>query len=764
MTQKPLSTEVLYSFLDNQPHPVLYYTPIYGEQHANIIDFEVAYCNYEAAHEYAYTVEELRRERVRSLTNADENTKEALFQQLLQVFENADNIEFTYFNSLLGKYFRTKRSRIEDGVLSVSKNITAEILERKEREQQTALSDLILNSSLNAWFTANAMVNKQGCVHDFIITRINPAFTRIIGLDEAAVVGKQFLKLFPSSKEHGVFDLNRRVFQTGKAEQMQMAYRGEGLNAWYDVSVTKLGNEGILVNFADITESRKALEEIHHKNKLLDNILQHSANGISVTRVIRNKKGEVVDGITILANDAAVAYTGIPKDLYLSRTAVELEPNIRQSDYFQLCLLTLETGKPANTQYMLEMTGRWLQLTVSRMDSEHLITIFSDITESKKAQLAIENSAQQLQTIINRTQSGIFTIEPVLDEQNEIKDFRFIIVNRTLANYVRQEPETLVGQLGSRWFRGYKTNGLFELFKDTYLHSKVNRFDFHYNADGIDAWLDMMCTPFENKVLVTFSDYTPVKKLQLELALLVEELKRSNQNLEEFAYAASHDLQEPLRKIHTFADKLRQDLAPQIDERHLSLFERIENATRRMRNLIDDLLSYSEAGIRQYEKEPVHLTEIADQTLQDLENIIHETGAEVQRDTLPTIEGNERQWRQLFQNLIGNAIKYRKPDVNPKISIRCRVIDIRDPLFERFTPKHKEDFYLIEVQDNGIGFEQENAEKIFKVFQRLHGKSEYEGTGVGLSIVQRVVHNHQGYVFAEGVPGVGATIRIILPK
>ncbi|HEY1022935.1 MAG TPA: ATP-binding protein, partial [Flavisolibacter sp.] len=425
---------------------------------------------------------------------------------------------------------------------------------------------------------------------------------------------------------------------------------------------------------------------------------------------------------------------------------------------------TLESGTPSYPQYMLEFTGRWLQLTVSRMDSEHLITIFSDITESKKAQLAVENSALQLQTIINRTQSGVFSIEPVFNQNKEIDDFRFLIVNHTLANYVGQEPEALAGQLASQWFPGYKTNSLFEMFKDTYLHKNTNRFDFHYQADGIDAWIDMMCTPFDQSVLVTFTDYTGVKKLQLELTSLVEELKRSNQNLEEFAYAASHDLQEPLRKIHTFADKLRKELTPQLNDKHLSLFERIESATRRMRQLIDDLLSYSEAGIRQLQKEPVHLNDVVEQSLHDLENIIHETGAKITKDHLPEIEGNERQWRQLFQNLIGNAIKYRKQDRPPRITIRCRDIHASDPAIEKFSPKHNGAYYLIEVQDNGIGFEQENAEKIFKVFQRLHGKAEYEGTGVGLSIVQRVVNNHQGYVVAEGVPGVGATFRIILPK
>jgi PAS domain S-box-containing protein len=764
MTRKPLPAEILYSFLDKQPHPIIYYTPIYDGGASTIIDFEITYCNEEAAFEYDYTQAEITGERVSSLAHADDATKTALHQQLLQAYESTENLEFTYYNAHLKKYFCTKRFRVEGGVLSVSKNVTTEVRERAEREQQETLSNLILNSSLNAWFTANAVLNKDGQLEDFVITRINPAFTRIVGLDEEAVVGKHYLKLFPSSREHGVYDINQRVYETGRGEQLQLLYRGEGLDAWYEVSVTKLGEIGILVNFSDITVSRKALEEIQHKNKLLDNILQHSASGISVTRVIRNKQGDVVDGMAILANDAAIAYTGISREVYFNKTAVELEPNILQSDYFQMCLNTLNTGTPSYTQYKLEATGRWLQLTISRMDSEHLITIFSDITESKNAQLAVESSAQQLQTIINRTQSGIFTIEPVFNEKNKVEDFRFLIVNRTLANYVGQEPETLVGQLGSLWFTDYKTNGLFDLFTDTYLNGNTNRFDFHYNADGIDAWIDMMCTRFENNVLVTFTDYTGVKKLQLELASLVEALKRSNQNLEEFAYAASHDLQEPLRKIHTFADKLRQELAPQINERHQALFERIESATRRMRHLIDDLLSYSEAGIRQFEKEPVHLSEILDQTLQDLENSIHETGAVINKDSLPTIEGNERQWRQLFQNLIGNAIKYRRQDVPPEINIRCRTIKATDPIFETFTPTHKGDFYLIDIEDNGIGFEQENAEKIFKVFQRLHGKSEYEGTGVGLSIVQRVVNNHEGYVLAEGKPGAGATFRIILPK
>jgi signal transduction histidine kinase len=428
-----------------------------------------------------------------------------------------------------------------------------------------------------------------------------------------------------------------------------------------------------------------------------------------------------------------------------------------------MCIKTLETGKPFITQYLLEATGKWLEVSVSKMDEDHLIHIFTDVSSIKQAQLIVERSATQLQTIITRTQSGIFTLAPVKDEGGQLTDFRFVVVNRALAAYVNQEPEALTGKLCSEWFRGYKTNGLFELFSDTYFTGKSNRFDFHYNADGIDAWIDMLCTPFDGELLVTFTDYTPVKKLQLQVERTVEELKQSNQSLEEFAYAASHDLQEPLRKIHTFSDRLRHELSAQLNSVQQMLFERIESAAQRMRTLIDDLLAYAQVSRRFGDFKTMHLNSVIEAALQDLETSINETGAVITADNLATIRGDERQLRQMFQNLIGNAIKYRKPDVAPRITITCSIVEGNNTENLEFSGEHNREFYEIKVADNGIGFEQQYAESIFEVFHRLHGRSEYEGTGIGLAIVQRVVQNHGGYITAEGTPGIGATFRVMLP-
>lgn len=173
----------------------------------------------------------------------------------------------------------------------------------------------------------------------------------------------------------------------------------------------------------------------------------------------------------------------------------------------------------------------------------------------------------------------------------------------------------------------------------------------------------------DNEVLVTFTDHTALKRLQRELEVKVEELKRSNANLEEFAYAASHDLQEPLCKIRYFSERLKKDLAETLSEDNGKMLERMDLATIRMKVLIEDLLAYSRANAMPTAWEPVNLHALIQQVVQDFEATITETGAIIKLNNLPLIHGEERQLRQLFHNLISNALKYRKPDITPEVSI-----------------------------------------------------------------------------------------------
>ena len=182
-----------------------------------------------------------------------------------------------------------------------------------------------------------------------------------------------------------------------------------------------------------------------------------------------------------------------------------------------------------------------------------------------------------------------------------------------------------------------------------------------------------------------------------------------------------------------------------------------------MRQLIEDLLAYSRVKVKAENFTEVDLNKIVAQVLQDLETVVQESGAAVFKDNLPTINGDELLLRQMFLNLLSNAFKYRKPDVAPVVNIRCIMKKEGGSDTAGLHDNIAGAYYHIELSDNGIGFEQEYAEKIFQVFQRLHGRAEYEGTGVGLAIVQKVVANHGGHITAHGVPGEGATFRIMLP-
>jgi signal transduction histidine kinase len=242
------------------------------------------------------------------------------------------------------------------------------------------------------------------------------------------------------------------------------------------------------------------------------------------------------------------------------------------------------------------------------------------------------------------------------------------------------------------------------------------------------------------------------KKSEQQTALFAEKLRASNKELELFATVASHDLQEPLRKIQAFSDRLVGKFREQLGETGRDYIDRIQNSASRMRTLIEDLLAYSRVSTKGKPFLPVDLQKVMNGVLGDLEIKLQETNATVEFDQLPTIEADELQMRQLFQNLIGNSLKFSRPNVPPVLRLAVRPITTESG-----------EHYEITLKDNGIGFEQQYAERIFQLFQRLHGRSEYEGTGMGLAIAKKIVHRHQGKIEALGDPGVGSTFIIHLP-
>ena len=255
-------------------------------------------------------------------------------------------------------------------------------------------------------------------------------------------------------------------------------------------------------------------------------------------------------------------------------------------------------------------------------------------------------------------------------------------------------------------------------------------------------------------------DITNYKEAEDALRNHAAELERSNRELENFAYVASHDLQEPLRKIRTFSGRLQTKYRNQLDDRGQDYLSRMEHAASRMQILINDLLSFSQATSQNRLSVEVDLNLIVTEVLLDLETHIEEVSAQIEVAELPTIEADSTQMRQLMQNLISNAIKFHREGEVPVVKISSRVFKERRQ--NGLIPLNSQLCQII-IEDNGIGFDNKYADRIFAVFQRLHGHAQFKGTGVGLAICRKIVEHHKGHVTAQSSPGQGATFIITLP-
>jgi light-regulated signal transduction histidine kinase (bacteriophytochrome) len=307
--------------------------------------------------------------------------------------------------------------------------------------------------------------------------------------------------------------------------------------------------------------------------------------------------------------------------------------------------------------------------------------------------------------------------------------------------------------------RAYHTNGLFDLYKTTFESSTTTEVDYHLE-EGLDIYLAIRVNKIGDELLVTFTDHTTLVKLQHQLQHYINELKHSNDSLEEFTAAASHDLKEPIRKINFLVSVLKKRQKVEEEPDLFNTFEKLELATRRMIHLVDNLLEYSHLSYIGKAAEPVDLNSLLPFVLTDLELVVEEKKAAITHSNLPVINGNELQLQQLFENLLSNSLKYSKKNTPPLITLTASLVAGSSIADERAEGRM---YHLITITDNGIGFQQEYAEKIFNVFERLHGNYEYKGSGIGLSIVRKVAENHGGFITASGNIDEGAVFRLYLP-
>jgi PAS domain S-box-containing protein len=282
---------------------------------------------------------------------------------------------------------------------------------------------------------------------------------------------------------------------------------------------------------------------------------------------------------------------------------------------------------------------------------------------------------------------------------------------------------------------------------------KIRRFN-----TSATSFIDLTGT---QSMIGTTQDVTEDFNKSLQLRDRNKELEQNINELNEFNHVASHDLQEPLRKIQTFISRINDKEKDNLSDFGKEYLSRIENASNRMRVLINDLLQYSRTSRSDSNLENIDLNDVFEDSLMELSQKIEDKKAEVNYIALPTIKGVHFQMQQLFSNLLSNSLKYSKEDITPIISISySEIIAQNDPFIREYSTKK---YYKFEFTDNGIGFEQEHAEKIFLLFNRLHGKTEYQGTGVGLAICKKIIENHNGFIFATSELNIGTTFTFYIP-
>ena len=416
-------------------------------------------------------------------------------------------------------------------------------------------------------------------------------------------------------------------------------------------------------------------------------------------------------------------------------------------------------------------------------ESVKWVGVISDITDRKNAEEKLSESYKTTQTILE----SVGDLLVVVDDDGLIE-----MVNDSVASMLGFEKEELIGKHVRMLTQKetFLTDEEFEFMLENRYLLNVEK-DFICKDGSVLKVSISSSVRKDHKVgaVVVAKDITKQIENELQLRNYAAELERSNREilaareqveksneklrqsnreLEDFAYVASHDLQEPLRKVQAFGDRLEKKFAEKLGDEGSDYIERMRNAAGRMQTLINDLLTFSRISTKSRPFETTDITKIAEAVVSDLEVKITETKAKIEIESLPVIDADPLQMRQLFQNLIGNALKFQRPGCTPHIKITSDIENETTASFQingvdYSTHDAGKKVCKIVVQDNGIGFEEKYLHKIFTVFQRLHGRGTYEGSGIGLSVCRKIVERHNGEITAHSEPEKGATFFVTLP-
>ena len=388
------------------------------------------------------------------------------------------------------------------------------------------------------------------------------------------------------------------------------------------------------------------------------------------------------------------------------------------------------------------------------------LLILRDIAVRRRAEEALAEEHNLLRGVMDAMPEQVFVTD---------RNGCFIIDNVSHRNFIGVKmAREIEGRTAADFFPHSIAD---EMVKDNRVVMEtglpvLNQEDLVVRSDGSVVWIATTKVPLNDVegrcigLVGVSSDISIRKEAEERLRLAAEQLRRSNLELQEFASVASHDLQEPLRKIQAFGDRLKIKCAAGLGENGRDYLERMQDAARRMQILLHDLLTLSRITSKAQPFEPVDLRKVVHDVVSDLEVRIEQTGARVEIGFLPLIDADAGQMRQLLQNLISNALKFQAKGTKPEVIVSAKVLDNQESLAGSMPG---EEICQIMVRDNGIGFDERYLDRIFQVLQRLHSRSDYEGTGIGLAVCRKIADRHGGIISAKSAEGDGATFIVTLP-
>ncbi len=673
----------------------------------------------------------------------------AVHRELLRAAAEGVSVEFDNYYEPWDRWFHVKAYPAADGLSVFYEDITERKRAQEALRQQEELREAEGRKWRELFFQVPAAVALlRGPTHRF--EACNNAYVRLTGRNSAEeLLRKSIEEVLPEACEQGYLGLLDQVYRTGEpyiARESPARFEFGGdprevyLNFVYLPTRDDSGGiTGVLVHATDVTDLVRARKQVEESEKRFASAFADAPIGM----VLTNPEGTILE-----MNQAYMDTLGYSREELLARDSSHFtHPDDIQPtrDFFR----SLREGSANNAlieKRYLRKNGEiiWSRASATMLrDGEgraiQLIAIIEDITERKRAEEALRDSEARFRQLADSMPQIVVTAQAdgTIDYFNE-RWYEFAGLDRSLGGdeawrqVIHQDDRE---RFDDAWAASVNSGQPFNLEYRLW-ERKENRWRWFIgrsvavrdSAGQIVKWFG------------TATDFGEQESTE-------EELRRANQDLEQFAYSASHDLQEPLRSIKIYGDLLKRRYRDKLDGQALEFCDFMHAGATRMEALVTDLLAYTQATRVDGAAEEIEANEALDAALSNLSRAIAESGAEITREKLPSVRVHGTHCKQVFQNLIGNAIKYRKPDCTPLVHVSAQ---------------RQDGFWLFSVRDNGIGIEPEYKEHIFGLFKRLHS-DEYSGTGIGLAICQRIVERYRGRIWVESRPGEGSTFFFALP-